>query len=308
MDKQYKLTPEIYAWLQKSLGGKSEIKDMAPLKGGTSSHLFEFTALHGERLEPFVLRLFTLEEWLLMEPDLAKHEAASLSEAAKAKLKVPEIVAFDETGAHCGLPAVLMTKIGGDVVLQPEDEKGWFEEMAQTLAQIHRHKAEDFQWEYFAYSNALKMERPVWSEYADDWMRAFYIVAGVRPQTDYCFIHRDYHPANVLWEDGRVSGVVDWVNACRGPAGIDVGHCRVNLALLYGTSAADRFLAAYQQAAGGKFTYHPFWDLASLVDVVEGPPAVYPGWAVFGMTGLTDDLMRHRLDEYLLSLLNRFDE
>ncbi|WP_081412680.1 phosphotransferase [Fictibacillus gelatini] len=26
------------------------------------------------------------------------------------------------------------------------------------------------------------------------------------------FIHRDYHPCNVLWEDGRLTGVVDWVN------------------------------------------------------------------------------------------------
>jgi len=101
---------------------------------------------------------------------------------------------------------------------------------------------------------------------------------------------------------------VDWVNACRGPAGVDIGHCRVNLALLYGISAADEFLAAYEQAAGESFTYNPYWDLAALVDVSEGPPTVYPGWAVFGMTGLTDELIRHRLDAYLLSLLKRFDE
>jgi len=33
------------------------------------------------------------------------------------------------------------------------------------------------------------------------------------------FIHRDFHPGNVLWSRGRASGVVDWANACKGPAG-----------------------------------------------------------------------------------------
>ncbi|CEG24269.1 Homoserine kinase [Planococcus massiliensis] len=307
MDQIYEVTSDIKAWLQKSLGAKSEIKELIPLKGGTSSHLFEFTAVRDGRFEPFVLRLFTLEEWLAMEPDLAKHEAASLREAGKTGLTVPEIVAFDETGEFCGVPAVLMTKISGEVVLQPDDEKHWLKEMAAALSKIHLHKAEGFGWEYFAYNDALKMERPVWSSCPDEWMRAFRIVAGIRPHAEFCLIHRDYHPTNVLWEGAQISGIVDWVNACRGPAGIDVGHCRLNLALLYGIPAADGFLAAYEQAAGEKFTYHPYWDLSALVDFAEGTPTVYPGWTAFGVAGLTDELMRHRFDGYLLNLLKRFD-
>jgi len=184
MDNQYEVTPEIQAWLQKSLSSKSELNEMVPLKGGTSSHLFEFTAVREGQLESFVLRLFTLKEWLMMEPDLAKHEAASLKEAKKTRLAVPEIVAFDETGEFCGLPAVLMTKISGEVVLQPADEKQWLKEMAFALSEIHRHKAEAFEWEYFAYNDALKMERPVWSGHADEWVRAFYIVGGIRPAAE----------------------------------------------------------------------------------------------------------------------------
>lgn len=50
----------------------------------------------------------------------------------------------------------------------------------------------------------------------------FDFVREPRPQVKPCFIHRDYHPTNILWVDDKVSGVVDWVNACRGPAGIDI--------------------------------------------------------------------------------------
>jgi hypothetical protein len=53
------------------------------------------------------------------------------------------------------------------------------------------------------------------------------------------------------------------------------------------------------------FTYDPYWDLLSLIEILIGPPKVYPGWTAFGVTGLTDELMEERLDSYLLSLLKR---
>jgi hypothetical protein len=109
----------------------------------------------------------------------------------------------------------------------------------------------------------------------------------------------------VLWQEGRISGIVDWVNACHGPAGIDVGHCRLNLALLMGVAAADQFLAEYQAAAGSAFAYHPYWDLVSLLEFLPGPPAVFRGWIDYGVTHLTPGLMVERIEEYLLSLLRR---
>src|SRR5690606_9702887 len=116
------------------------------------------------------------------------------------------------------------------------------------------------------------------------------------------------HPANVLWHDGAVSGIVDWVNGCRGPLGVDVGHCRVNLALLHGVEAADAFLAAYERHAAARqaavaFVYGPYWDIRTLLDM--GEPEVYAGWTDLGFTGLTDALMRSRADRYMASLAER---
>ena len=62
-------------------------------------------------------------------------------------------------------------------------------------------------------------------------------------------MHRDFHPGNVLWPHGRAS-VVDWANACRGPWGCDVAHCRDNLIRIDGQGAADRFLAEYRSLTG----------------------------------------------------------
>jgi aminoglycoside phosphotransferase (APT) family kinase protein len=63
------------------------------------------------------------------------------------------------------------------------------------------------------------------------------------------FVHGDYQHFNVLWCNGRLSGVVDWPNAGTGSRGGDVGHCRLNLAVLFGPGAAAEYLAAYESVA-----------------------------------------------------------
>ena len=302
-----KLAPETIEWIEEISGHRVNAEGIQKLPGGTSSLVFEIPFEREDEQENIILRLFHKKEWLALEPDLARHESGSLDQAAKSEIPVPALLAYDETGERCEMPAVLMTKLSGRTILQPANMESWLEGMAQALVKIHQQKAESFNYEYFSYNNALRLEMPLWSKFPNDWMRAFFIVAGVRPHTDYCFIHRDYHPANILWEDGEITGIVDWVNACRGPAGVDIGHCRVNLAQLFGVSTADEFLDAYISLAGEAFQYEPYWDLLALTDTLDGPPKVYAGWTELGMKGLSDELIRHRLDEYLKSLLKRFD-
>ncbi|MFP8783962.1 phosphotransferase family protein [Planococcus plakortidis] len=301
------LSRQALDWVEAKWQGAALV-EAVPLEGGTSSLLYEIRANKDGEQQSVVLRLHHKGEWLDQEPDLARHEAMSLELAGKAGISAPRVLAFDENGEACGMPAVLMTKVPGAVIFPPAYDAGWLDGLAQTLVEIHRQKAEGFPYEYFAYNDARRLERPKWSRVEGDWMRAFYIVAAGGPPVEYSLIHRDYHPGNILWESGQVSGVVDWVNACRGPAGVDVGHCRVNLAQLYGTRVANEFLVAYERCAGESFTYDPYWDLLSLIDILDGSPAVYPGWKAFGLSGLSDELVRYRLDEYLMSLMDRFDD
>jgi aminoglycoside phosphotransferase (APT) family kinase protein len=64
------------------------------------------------------------------------------------------------------------------------------------------------------------------------------------------FVHGDYQHFNVLWSDGRLSGVVDWPYAGIGNRGSDVGHCRLNLAVLFDARTAEDYLTMYERAAG----------------------------------------------------------
>ncbi|OZU88891.1 aminoglycoside phosphotransferase [Virgibacillus indicus] len=299
------LSGKIQNWVINAVWAEANIVSIDRLKGSTSSTLHNIKLETDGEVKEVVIRQFDNKEWLQEEPDLAVHEAESLRKAADAGVFTPEIIAYDKSGGVSGVPLVLMSKLRGSVELKPVDRNKWLNGLAEALVKIHAVDAEDFPWSYFSYNDANEVEIPVWSTIPATWKKAIEIVKGPRPKVRECFIHRDYHPANVLWENGSVSGVVDWVNACAGPAGVDVGHCRWNLAMLYDVETADGFLAAYKNHGGPAFKYDPYWDLVSVIDVLFGPPEVYQGWVAFGVTGLTNKMMVERMDLYVESLVKR---
>lgn len=300
------LPERLRQWIEEAAGEEAAVTDCVELQGGISSAMRLVTLQCGDAIRKMVVRQFNNSDWLKEEPDLAQHEAGSLVHAAQACVTTPELVAYDKDGDFAGLPSVLMTGLEGAVVLEPEVMDAWLQGLAAALTEIHKVGADDFPWQYFPYNDAAGLGRQEWSSVPELWDEAIRHIREERiPDAPLHFIHRDYHPANVLWQEGRVNGVVDWVNACRGPAGVDVGHCRLNLAMLHGTEAADGFLEAYKRHAGSGFVYDPYWDLRSIIDTLFGPPSVYEGWTALGMNGLTDELMVQRMDRYVASVLDR---
>ena len=90
------------------------------------------------------------------------------------------------------------------------------------------------------------------------WERAFAIFDGPLPPGPRGLVHRDFHPGNVLWADGAVTGLVDWASAELGHPHADIGHCRWNLARVHGLGVADRFLALT-----GAVGYAGYWDVVA---------------------------------------------
>jgi aminoglycoside phosphotransferase (APT) family kinase protein len=165
--------------------------------------------------------------------------------------------------------------------------------------------AAGFPWKYRRYNEGVSLSVPAWSREPDAWQKAIATVNGPAPSYSECFVHRDYHPSNLLWDADRVSGIVDWVNGCRGPAGIDVAWCRHNLANLHSVAIADKFLQAYLDSAGADFEYDPYWDLMSVVELLPGPPAMYDGWRIAGHPNIANAVMRERVDTYVVSVVGR---
>jgi aminoglycoside phosphotransferase (APT) family kinase protein len=240
------------AWCEEVTGAR--VRAVQALDGGMSSAVHALDLADGR---PLVLRRYVRAEWLAEEPDVPEREAAALELLRDCPLSTPELVAADPTGAQAGDPAVLMTRLPGAIDWAPTDRDGFLRALAALLPAIHATPISPALPDYAPY--ALETDRPPpWTARPQIWERGFAVFEQPPPSDVRRFIHRDFHPGNVLWANGRVSGVVDWPNASIGDPSADVGHCRMNLAGTLGLEAADRFLELT-----GVDDYHPYWDIAA---------------------------------------------
>jgi aminoglycoside phosphotransferase (APT) family kinase protein len=256
------------------------------LAGATSSSVFGITL--DDRTQ-VVLRLHTNDAWLAREPDLASREATALRALAISPIVAPALIAVDETGALCGRPAVLMTKLRGEPSSDISDST--LRSLAEALPALHAEPVPDGLPPFAPYQEVSQRSVPAWTSIPDVWNAAIAVCASPSPSSPTVFIHRDYHPGNVLFDDERLTGIVDWVNACAGPAEIDIAHCRLNIALAHGLEAADEFAAlASSLYPDADPQCQAYWDLVDCLDFAT-PEA---------------DETNPRMDEYLRAALGRW--
>lgn len=221
------------------------------------------------RIDRLVLRRYDRPEVLASEPEPVRREAAVLDALRETAVPAPRVVATDPDGDHCGVPALLMTRLPGRARWRARTLDGFVDQLAEQLPAIHATAVpddNDFPT-YHCYHAGREPAPPTWTRARAAWTAAITRHANGPPPFTPVFVHRDYHSGNVLWRDGAVTGIVDWAWACRGPQLVDVAHCRLNLVLAHGVEVADQFLRAWQSSAGVT-DYDPTWDLIDAVDAL----------------------------------------
>jgi aminoglycoside phosphotransferase (APT) family kinase protein len=174
-------------------------------------------------------------------------ESAVLAGLSRSDIPAPRALAQSLGAQTNGHPALLMTRVPGQVELEPRDTGDWTRQMAAMLARIHN---VDIDVETApVWQPSIRRDAPAWSRRPWLWRNALELLQGPAPQIRQ-FIHGDFQHFNVLWRRGRLTGVVDWTEAGRGDPDRDVGHSRLNLAVLYSAEMAERFLVEYESEAG----------------------------------------------------------
>jgi aminoglycoside phosphotransferase (APT) family kinase protein len=253
-------------WCEAVAGGR--VAGFRALDGGTSSAVHAVDLTDGRAL---VLRRFVRAEWLAEEPDAPAREAAALVALEACAVATPALVGVDPDGGLAGDPAVLMTRLPGAITWRPADRDGFLVRLAVLLPAIHATPVEGAGLGSYSLWLPETSTPPAWSSLPAVWERAFATFSEPPPSGADVFLHRDFHPGNVLWADGEVSGVVDWPNACVGVAESDVGYCRRELVRVFGLEAADRFLSLC-----GVADYDPYWDIVAAVGGFDD--AVFAAW------------------------------
>jgi aminoglycoside phosphotransferase (APT) family kinase protein len=206
----------------------------------------------------------------------------------------PELVAVDPAAAHCAYPSLLMTHLAGRTVPEDAGVETRVSLLAGQLVAIHAVRLTQRPREYVALTTADTVVTPRGADPAV-WSAAIDVIRRPAPPYDGRFLHRDFHPGNVLFDGpagARITGVVDWATASWGPADLDVAHCATNLAVLHGPPWGLRFADAYEQAGGvlaaaaGERLY---WQVRDALAYSEEK--------------LTTRVVEQRLDAYLTALM-----
>lgn len=74
-------------------------------------------------------------------------------------------------------------------------------------------------------------------------------------------LHGDFWTGNLLWREGRLTGLLDWEDACLGDPMAELAAARCDLHRLYGVAAADALADAYAALAPVDRARLAWWDL-----------------------------------------------
>ncbi|QNN53740.1 phosphotransferase family protein [Nocardioides mesophilus] len=268
----------------------SRVTGARELFGGWTSTML---ALSTEAGDDLVLRLMTREPWRSHGSGLTTRESEIQEMLAPTAVPAPRSWRLDAHGCACGFPAHLMSLLPGRVELDRVDDRS-LGLLADLLATIHAVSPTIEVRTYQSWAWEAKYVVPTWATDPGLWQEAFTLLRTPAPAYEPSFLHRDFQPRNVLWSEGRISGVVDWVETSIGPAWLDVAHCCTNLALRHGDERADSFAAAYVGHTGAEpQLYFEVMDIVGFL-----PP---PGKEPF----IKADDERARLEERLRAVMLR---
>jgi aminoglycoside phosphotransferase (APT) family kinase protein len=238
-------------------------------------------------------------------------EVAAMTYAARvagATLPVAELLGYD-LAERTGYGLMLTARMPGTSVIPAEPDSGRLQALGAAAARIHSIdltpapalpvRSRPIEPEDFA-----RMRR---EQGASELLRAAEAaVAATRPEAGRAgLVHGDLWHGNTLWDDGRLTAVLDWDCAGVGPAGIDLGSLRCDAAWCHGAGAAGHILRGWEAEAGRPAADVPYWDA---VAALASPPDM--GWfpvsmALQGRPDLTREVMLERRDAFLDTALSQ---
>lgn len=143
-------------------------------------------------------------------------EVAAMAAALTGGVPAPEVVPAKSHPTH---PAIVTTWCPGRTIAESLATAPWRARalgaaMGRTQARLHRVVAPEI----------VRRRSPDWVAWAGSDEDALGDRVRALPLRPDALLHLDFHPANVLVEDGRVTGVVDWENTRAGDPRADVAR------------------------------------------------------------------------------------
>ena len=229
------------------------------LTGGVSAQVYALEVAHSSgALAQVVVR----EHAPVESHYTAELEFDLLKALHSLDLPVPQPILFDARCTLAATPFVIMAAIPGSSVIPTGEAFEYIDEMASQLFRIHQAPIQNLP----TLPSRLDPLPEVF-EYLPTAAEWGGLKARLRALTDTgfkgapCLLHGDYWAQNLLWEQGRITGVLDWEDAAIGDPLSDVAGASVELRYLFGREGMQRFIAAYSALSSVDPTRLALWQV-----------------------------------------------
>jgi aminoglycoside phosphotransferase len=235
-------------------------------------------------------------------------QVAALELAEHHALEAPRVMLVDLVGAASGHLCLLQTALHGSSRIPVQPTPTRLRNIGRAAGVIHAVSLEP--------SPALPVRQGSLDDVdfaslrvpdtsAELFAKARAFVEAATPNKDTTvFVHGDLWQGNTLWSGSRHCGTLDWDYAGVGPAGIDLGSLRCDVAFMYGQGAVDEVLVGWEEINGTAAVNTAWWDL---VAALRTPPDLMMWLPNFHHQGRQDlDLatVTDRRDAFLLNALD----
>ncbi len=235
------------------LAPAATVRGVRPVNGGLAAATFAVDTSVGD----LIVKVYPPGD------ERVQREWDGLSFAQRVRgVPLPEPVALDTDGRWFGSPTVVMSRLPGRGDVKPTDLDSWLRQIAQALAAIHETDTAGANGSLLlpAWGNRAAFEAGVRSALVDRCVEA---IRRHLPQSvsDPILMHGDFHPGNMVWRNGTLTGIVDWAGARLGSRWFDLAYCRADLVLLFGMRGVRRLTQHYVDIVGAQPVDLPVFDL-----------------------------------------------
>jgi aminoglycoside phosphotransferase (APT) family kinase protein len=213
----------------------------------------------------------------------------------------PVLLGGDLDGRWSQSPTSLISWLDGQADITPADPRGWARELGRALAAVHAVPTGRLAELPSVFDGSGGSEEILGGPLAAEVRSRRSEIAG-SPEV---LTHGDYWSGNVVWRDGRLTGIVDWSSGARGPRGFDLGWCRLDLVLLFDEQIADDFLAAYEAGTGQVVGEVRLWDCWAVARSDHAVGSWGPNYQPLGRADLDQDELRRRHAQWTARLRER---
>lgn len=283
-----------------AVGVDEPLRLMRRLRGGlgAATHLL---AAGDDR---FVLKRYPRHKVATVEA-----ECAALSVAGRSGLPVPTLLAADPVGVWFGRPALVMSRVPGRADLSPRNAQSYVADVADALARIHAVPMNEVGVLRTHGPSSWTISGPVQDGLLPrGLMEQVHAAIGglseIAANEGSTFCHGDFHPGNLLWRRGRLTGVIDWSQACTSVRWWELAYMRIELAVLTDWDVATDLQRQYQERVGLDSPHQARWDLFHVQTGHKWAHTWIDGWREQGRTDLDLEQVAKRFAAIASRLLN----